>query len=437
MRPVTTWNAWPAPRTTIVLAVLLLSGCARRSAGAHFMHKIDWIGRGQWLKADLHAHTKFSDGGYTVAEVVDKAAAFGCQVVAITDHADRNLSAATQPYFAAIDAARKSHPHLIILAGLEWNVPPFGGNQHANVFLATADREGPLLAQFKESFDDLGRNDTRAELADEALRWLAENGAADGLPPVVLYNHPSRKRESSTDIVAEIVHWRQRTSIVAAIEGGPGHQRNVPLGSYIRTQPLIDRWDPAVARMGDAWDQLLSRGIDIGAALTNSDFHTDSAASLHDYWPGEFAETWLYVGEHSRRGVLQALREGAYFGVHGQIARAAEIRVFADGLPRPAQAGEQIAVPANREIRVRVGCQVPAIDWEGKPNSISSLELIVIDDSGVKEIDHPVGSETEPAFDTTLKPSGKGMVLRARGRRQVPGGPDLMFYTNSVRITVM
>ena len=355
-------NAGRAGLTVVVHAVLLLSGCTRQAPRAHFVHQIEWLDHGQWLKADLHAHTTFSDGGYTVAEVVDKAAEFGCQVVAITDHADRNLTAATQPYFAEIDAARKSHPELIVLAGLEWNVPPFGGDQHANVFLATEEREGPLLAQFKESFDELGRDDTGPELADQALRWLGENGAADGLLPVVIYNHPSRKRQSSTDIVAEMVHLRERTPLVVGLEGGPGHQRNTPLGSYLRTQPLIDRWDPAVAHVGDAWDQLLARGIDLGGAIAESDFHTDNPESLHDYWPGEFAETWLYVGEKSRRGVLQALHEGTYFGVHGQIARAAEIRVFADGLPRPAQAGEHIAVPAQSEIQVRISCQVPAVD---------------------------------------------------------------------------
>ena len=99
-------NAGRAGLTVVVHAVLLLSGCTRQAPRAQFVHQIEWLDRGQWLKADLHAHTKFSDGGYTVAEVVDKAAEFGCQVVAITDHADRNLTAATQPYFAEIDAAR-------------------------------------------------------------------------------------------------------------------------------------------------------------------------------------------------------------------------------------------------------------------------------------------------------------------------------------------
>jgi hypothetical protein len=30
-----------------------------------------------------------------------------------------------------------------------------------------------------------------------------------------------------------------------------------------------------------------------------------------------------------------------------------------------------------------------------------------------------------------------GLVVRARGRRVVPDGPDLMFYTNPIRVAVV
>ncbi len=91
----------------LLAALGFQAGCSHEPPKARFVHEVDWIGKGQWLKADLHAHTKFSDGSSSVAEVVDKAASFGCQVVAITDHGDRNLTAATQPYFEAIAEARK------------------------------------------------------------------------------------------------------------------------------------------------------------------------------------------------------------------------------------------------------------------------------------------------------------------------------------------
>jgi hypothetical protein len=427
-------------RKSFCFALLALVGCqarcSREPPKARFVHQIDWLDKGQWLKADLHAHTKFSDGGSTVAEVVDKAASFGCQVVAITDHGDRNLMAATQPYFEAIEEARKAHPEMIVLAGLEWNVPPFGGDQHANVFLPPVEREGPLLAQFKADFDELGRDDEGPALADQALQWLAKNCTANGLSPIVVYNHPTRKRAVSTDIVAEFVHMRQLNPLVMGMEGGPGHQRAKPLGSYRIPQELIDRWDPAVARIGDAWDQLLGQGIDVWGAQTDSDFHNDSPDDLHDYWPGEFAETWLYVPQKSRRGVFQALQAGTFFGVHGHIAREVQIQVEAAGLPRPAQAGETIAIPAGSDVKIQVKCKTPETDWEGKPNALSTIELIAIDEAGAKEVTKQPVTDAAPTLTFTLRPSAKGVVVRARGRRTVPGGPDLMFYTNPVRVLV-
>ena len=107
----------------------------------------------------------------------------------------------------------------------------------------------------------------------------------------------------------------------------------------------IDRWDPVAARVGDAWDTLLHDGLDVWAAYAPSDFHTESLADLGDYWPGQFAETWVYAPERSSAGILRALHAGSFFGDHGRIVREAELHVGATGLARPAGAGEVISVP--------------------------------------------------------------------------------------------
>jgi len=39
------------------------------------------------IRGDLHTHTEWSDGGFTIAELIDAAAAFGHDYVAVTDHA--------------------------------------------------------------------------------------------------------------------------------------------------------------------------------------------------------------------------------------------------------------------------------------------------------------------------------------------------------------
>ena len=128
-------------------------GCQQPSAPprAQFVRTIPWAGRGVWLKADTHTHTKFSDGGHTIAEVVAAAERHGCDVVAITDHGDDDLRAATPEYLAALQAARQQHPRLLILGGLEWNVPPWGGSEHATVLVPQA-----MLIETFLSFIGLG-----------------------------------------------------------------------------------------------------------------------------------------------------------------------------------------------------------------------------------------------------------------------------------------
>src|SRR5437762_13058373 len=96
-------SAWS--RTSLTLALALCVGCAGAGApaAATFVRQVPWYGKGVWLKADTHTHTRFSDGDRTVAEVAEKAAQFGCDVVAITDHGDSNLNGATPEYFDAIE----------------------------------------------------------------------------------------------------------------------------------------------------------------------------------------------------------------------------------------------------------------------------------------------------------------------------------------------
>ena len=419
---------------------------------AKLIRQVEWVNQGTWLKADIHIHTKFSDGRHTVAEVVAKAVAFGCQVVAITDHSDRKLKAATQEYFAAIDAARRKYPETIILSGVEWNIPPWGGDEHANVIIPPASEKGIMLTEANESFDscnplsvvkhifdDYKREIHDAALADACLRWLKKNGAADGVDSVVIYNHPSRKDSDSLQNVADIQRWRTVNDLVIGFEGSPGHQGDAPLGSYKYDIQLIDRWDPAAARVGDAWDTLLQKGIDVWAAFASSDFHNadPKPRGLNDRWPGQFSETWLYVPEQSPSGVLRALRAGTFFAVHGHVARDVDFTVEAPGLPRSATVGEVIGLSAPSRVTARVRLTIPPNDWEGNANTIDALELISITPKEAKVLVSTPPTQGEIALTVPVDVPEEGMVLRLRGRRVIADGPDLMFYTNPVRIKVL
>jgi glycopeptide antibiotics resistance protein len=433
---------FPRRRSAVHLRLLLLVllaaatslGCGQRTPPprAGFVRAIPWAERGVWLKADTHVHTGFSDGAVTVDEVARRAVENRVDVLAITDHADSNLTAATKDYFDAIETARQKYRELILLAGLEWNVPPWQGREHATVLVPRED-EARLLSDFKSQFDDYEKKSSTATGALDALNWLRTQARGDEAKlPVVFYNHPSRKREASAELAVELGQWLTAGPVAVGFEGGPGHQDRQPIGDY-RMLATIDRWDPAV-QVGDAWDQMLQRGLAVWGALATSDFHSGDPELPDDFWPGEFAETWLFAEERTGRAALAALRSGSFFGVHGHIARKVQLRVFAAGLYRPAIAGEKIEVPAGASVNVDLQMEMPYEDWQHRPSQVDEVELIVVTPQEAKVALTQPPRFNGPALQTVLTVPAGGITIRARGRRVVPDGPDLMFYTNPIQI---
>jgi PHP domain len=432
------WPGWVALGAAMAalggVACEAVDGAQSGAAAARFVRQYDWAGTGQWIAADLHTHSRFSDGNATVAELVDQAASHGCGALAVTDHADRQLKGATPEYELAIETARAAHPDLILISGLEWNVPPSGGDEHASVLLPNDRAEGALLAEFKRRFDDYDRGDDVVPSAEEALRWLREAGRGLAAMPVVTANHPSRKDRASLDNVDQMLAWRAAGDLVVSFEGAPGHQGDDPIGSYDGEVKTVDRWDP-VTSPGDAWDVLLQRGVDVHAALANSDFHNANPSDLNDRWPCDFSETWLEVPDRTSAGVLRALRAGTFFGAHGHIAREVVLTVNADGLPRPAHAGEAISVPVGTRVTATLSAIVPQTDWAGQPNHLDRIEFVLVTPDRVTVEPHAVSGLGAITASQQMVVGPAGLVVRARGRREVPDGPDLLFYTNAIRLT--
>jgi hypothetical protein len=396
-----------------------------------FEREIAWAGRGVWLKAETHVHSRFSDGGHTVDELVDRAVANGCQVLAITDHTDVGLNTATPEYHQALAAARTRVPDLVLLTGVEWNVPPGKGQDHAVVLVPSGLDGEEVWSDFKRRFDDSDKEGENPELAVDAFTWMRALAAEESAgPPVVFLNHPSRRAQDIESVSRQLEFLSKAgEGVFVGVEGAPGHQKATPLGAYGGALKPDDRWDPAIAPPGQAWDQRLAAGGTLSGALATSDFHAESNG---DYWPCEFSATWIYAREHSSNAAIEALRVGSFAGVHGGIARDVQLTLSADGLPRAAIAGESVRLPAGTPVRLTLNATVPPTDWSGQPNQIDQVELIGITSTSTTVL--ASGPLTSGSLSHSMTVPGGGVIIRARGRRVVADGPDLLFYTNAIGV---
>ena len=287
----------------LFVVFFVLSGCSKE---ARHIVEIPWALSGKWMIIDTHTHTRFSDGNLTVEKLVYKALEHGCDAVAITDHSDVSERAATQAYFDEINLARKKYPEIIVLSGIEWNIPPYEGREHVNLLLSPP-LEQKLLPEFKKLFEE-------SEDALNGLKWLEAHGLRN-TEVALFYNHPSRKDDSAVENHEDMNLWHGASKNMLGFEAGPGHQNQSDPGTYKGRFSTIDRWDPVITQIGGTWDKLLGEGNNIWAALATSDFHNYNM----DYYPCEFSRTHIFVPENTAEGVLQALHAGSFWADHGQL----------------------------------------------------------------------------------------------------------------------
>lgn len=402
---------------------LLLIGCGQPPE-PEFLRRVPWSLGGSWLILDTHTHTRFSDGALSPTELAERALLAGCDALAITDHSDADERAATNAYFDAIDEARRALPWMLLFAGLEWNIPPYGGREHVTV-LTHPDLERSL-AEFKQRYEETETDASRA-----ALHWL-DDLTSEPAAVALFYNHPSRKDATVGENLADFQRWRAASPSFLGFEGAPGHQRMDPVGAYRGAISTRNRWDPVVAEVGGVWDQLLDRGTDAWAALASSDYHNDRG----DWLPCEFARIHAHVDERTHGGILEALHAGAFWADHGPLLNALQFQVTTEGLPIPAVPGESFRLGQSPVVRILFEL-TPGPQTRGEALQV---ELIGNGRSGKPELLEtralsPGSLEGEwQLAGLTAGADGRSAYFRLRVRKPDPAGPDLMAYTNPIRV---
>lgn len=425
-------NRWTALFLTLVLgSAVALALFQPEPAPARLRGELEWASKPADLIADLHTHTRTSDGSLTEAELVAAALDGGCNVLAITDHSDSGASGGERQQ-RAIAALRQAHPELFLFHGLELDIPSYGGREHMNVLLHP-DQADEWLPRLRRTVDEAKDNGADPDRGFLNLIKRVRDGKHRAL---LIYNHPSRKVERVEESLEDLQRWRDLGARVDAIAGAPGHQRYEAIGAYPAAITTEDRWDPAAAVIGGVWDQYVASGNDLWAALASSDYH----GSGGDAAPCAFSRIHISAPSRSYDGILEALDDGTFWADHGRILDQLSLAVELDGLPRALYPGESADVFTKDSVAM---ARVDFIRGPGSMGAPLAVEIIssCVDGSSRLVARRQLGAEesrAEVLIPVQATPAeDNSCIVRARVRLDNFGlEPDLMAYTNYVRINL-
>ena len=389
-----------------------------------------------WLKADTHIHTKFSDGSVTVDEVAKQAVIFGCDAIAITDHGDHNLTkVVSDEYYKAINNAQIKYPYLTIMPGLEWNIPPMNGREHATLILPDTANLQRNLTAFRARYDHYKRFNEKVLSPEEAFKWLEKHGPDNSnYKPVVIYNHPSRKDWQQQENEHDFTYWRNFTDLVIGFSGAPGHQkkRSDNNGSYEFQLKTINGWDPSIENVGGEWDRLLQQGYKIWAARAGSDFHNTKM----DYWPCQFSSTHLLANSSQHNDILSAYHSGGFWAQHGNFVKTVNFDVTTAN--SKLNIGQQGQAHYNETLAINLTVNLNEKDWQANITSLDELELIIITSDKIDSIKFneysQQGKQIKINYQYSLR--SKFAIFRWRGKSIQPEQHSYMFYTNPIKVTM-
>lgn len=454
-------NIWKGIVATFLAAAMVGGTVVLAKAGEEHDEKACGPIQCRWVAGDFHTHTYLTDGGRTQEEVALHAFSYGLDWFANSEHGG---TSARDPFgnpfpkplpfrwitlkdysFPIVQGLRAAFPQKGIVQGVEWNVPT---HEHASVGIVT--NEPAAISDFEYVCDasdtDTSRgipkmNKTHADAV--ACAAMLERNFRE--TSYFLPNHPSRKQKYT---VADFRDFNDAAPHVAfGFEGVPGHQKEPGRGGYDnfqQTDPVHLRArtyggaDYMIAKVGGLWDALLGEGRRF-FAFVNSDFHNTEG----DFWPGEYAKSYTFVKGNELKSIVDGMRSGNSFIVHGDLINGLRFHAESQGLP--ATMGETLHVGKNAKVEISVAFRSPAVNNRGVSPRVDHIDLIAGTVSGKALPGTPAyASETNPTTHVVARFSEKDwtceegwcearielkhvhedMYFRLRGTNLPPGFPN-------------
>jgi hypothetical protein len=312
-----------------------------------------------------------------------------------------------------------TYPKQAIIQGVEWNVPT---HEHASVGIVGVTT-GRAVSDFEYQFDASDKDASRSSGAVLTLNNTAGATAAtstaaapeidifgtalakkykthlDSLAGAaylqknfkdtsyVVINHPSRRQSYSVSDFRDLM--QAGPDVVVGLEGFPGHQKETCRGGYgsvfvgddakTARARTYGGADFMLAKVGGLMDSLWAEGRRFWV-FVNSDFHT--YADNADFWPGQYAKTWIGAASKSAGDIVKGMKAGNIFAVQGDLINALDFRAV--GQPPPGNTlgvsafmGESVDFAKSSVVTLRVRMKSPGTNANGDAVAVDHVDVIV------------------------------------------------------------
>jgi len=346
----------------------------------HDKHKS--INKKSWLAGDHHIHSRYSvgwdksvtppkaiiagDAIYSTAMNAQMAYHHGLSWMVTTDHGGPNHSKVNlEQAYPDLLSSRKAVPNIIQFYGLELDTP---GAKHSSIIMPHTHDEAQLLYQIEKNYakDEAYPKDPKRDTEEKMLEALTAMRALEH-QPIVIVNHPGRSAQGLGKYTAvtptELRNWNDTAPEVAiGMEGSPGHQASALntdgslkvagiRGGY-SNHPTMGGFDQMTAKLGGFWDSMLGEGRHWWLT-SSSDSHVHYSEGGDDFWPGEFAKTYVY-SEKNYDEIMHNFRSGHVFVTTGDLISELYVSVKNANNTFSAAIGDTIEVVKGEKISIEV-----------------------------------------------------------------------------------